>query len=250
MTSALEGMHAIGYCRVSTDPEDKGQTVETQKRQINEWAERYGVEIDDIYADEGISGGTWPRPMLSMAIMSLVNSPASFLVCYDQSRLTRDAPAHLSQIKKALQGKVIRYVTDGDTDPNNLGIRIVSAIKAETDKEERRVLHDKTKAGMETRKAQGKHIGRPSKVIITDDPDKVPKGKIQARDGTLTDKSRVPRGTVVYSKEQALNWARLGWSANYTAHNVLRMSTSSFIAMMKKAGIYDEYKQILKEAKA
>lgn len=143
MTSALEGMHAIGYCRVSTDPEDKGQTVETQKRQINEWAERYGVEIDDIYADEGISGGTWPRPMLSMAIMSLVNSPASFLVCYDQSRLTRDAPAHLSQIKKALQGKVIRYVTDGDTDPDNLGIRIVSAIKAETDKEERRVLHDK-----------------------------------------------------------------------------------------------------------
>lgn len=249
MTSALEGMHAIGYCRVSTDPEDKGQTVETQKRQINEWAERYGVEIDDIYADEGISGGTWPRPMLSMAIMSLVNSPASFLVCYDQSRLTRDAPAHLSQIKKALQGKVIRYVTDGDTDPDNLGIRIVSAIKAETDKEERRVLHDKTKAGMETRKAQGKHIGRPSKVIITDDPDKVPKGKIQARDGTLTDKSRVPRGTVIYSKEQALNWARLGWSANYTAHNVLRMSTSSFIAMMKKAGIYEEYKQILKEVK-
>ena len=249
MTSALEGMHAIGYCRVSTDPEDKGQTVETQKRQINEWAERYGVEIDGIYADEGISGGTWPRPMLSMAIMSLVNSPASFLVCYDQSRLTRDAPAHLSQIKKALQGKVIRYVTDGDTDPDNLGIRIVSAIKAETDKEERRVLHDKTKAGMATRKAQGKHIGRPSKVIITDDPDKVPKGQIQARDGTLTDKSRVPRGTVIYSKEQALNWARLGWSANYTAHNVLRMSTSSFIAMMKKAGIYEEYKQILKEVK-
>lgn len=249
MTSALEGMHAIGYCRVSTDPEDKGQTVETQKRQINEWAERYGVEIDDIYADEGISGGTWPRPMLSMAIMSLVNSPASFLVCYDQSRLTRDAPAHLSQIKKALQGKVIRYVTDGDTDPDNLGIRIVSAIKAETDKEERRVLHDKTKAGMATRKAQGKHIGRPSKVIITDDPDKLPRGQIQARDGTLTDKSRVPRGTVIYSKEQALNWARLGWSANYTAHNVLRMSTSSFIAMMKKAGIYEEYKQILKEAK-
>lgn len=249
MTSALEGMHAIGYCRVSTDPEDKGQTVETQKRQINEWAERYGVEIDGIYADEGISGGTWPRPMLSMAIMSLVNSPASFLVCYDQSRLTRDAPAHLSQIKKALQGKVIRYVTDGDADPDNLGIRIVSAIKAETDKEERRVLHDKTKAGMATRKAQGKHIGRPSKVIITDDPDKVPKGQIQARDGTLTDKMRVPRGTVVYSKEQALNWARLGWSANYTAHNVLRMSTSSFIAMMKKAGIYEEYKQILKEAK-
>lgn len=249
MTSALEGMHAIGYCRVSTDPEDKGQTVETQKRQINEWAERYGVEIDGIYADEGISGGTWPRPMLSMAIMSLVNSPASFLVCYDQSRLTRDAPAHLSQIKKALQGKVIRYVTDGDTDPDNLGIRIVSAIKAETDKEERRVLHDKTKAGMATRKAQGKHIGRPSKVIITDDPDKLPRGQIQARDGTLTDKSRVPRGTVVYSKEQALNWARLGWSANYTAHNVLRMSTSSFIAMMKKAGIYEEYKQILKEVK-
>lgn len=246
MTSALEGMHAIGYCRVSTDPEDKGQTVETQKRQINEWAERYGVAIDQIFSDEGISGGTWPRPFLSMAIMTLVNSSASILVCYDQSRLTRDAPAHLPQIKKALGDKVIRYVTDGDTDPDNLGVRILSAIKGETDKEERRVLHEKTRAGMATRKAQGKHIGRPSKAVITSDPSTLPKGKIQARDGTLTDKMRVPRGTVVYSREQVLNWARMGWSCNKVAHDILRMSTSSFIRMMNDAGIYEEYKQILR----
>ncbi len=249
MTSQLEGIHAIGYCRVSTDPEDKGQTVETQKRQINEWAQRYGVVIDDIFSDEGISGGTFPRPYLSMAIMTLVNSSASFLVCYDQSRLTRDAPAHLPQIKKLLpEGKVIRYVVDGDTDPDNLGVQIVSAIKGVTDKEERRILHEKTRAGMATRKAQGKHIGRPSKAVISADPTRLPIGMVQAKDGTLTEKNRVPRGTVVYSPDQVLSWARMGWSCNRVAHDILRMSTSSFIRMMERAGIYEQYKEILKGA--
>lgn len=251
MTSALEGMHAVGYCRVSLDPSDKGQTVETQKRQINEWAQRYGVIIDAIESDEGKSGGTWPRPGLSMAIMTLVNSTASILVCYDQSRLTRDAPAHLPQIKKALQGKVIRYVTDGDADPDSLGTRIVSAIKGETDKEERKVIHDKTQQGMLTRKLQGKHIGRPSKFVITSEPNELPKGKVQKNDGTLTDKKRIPRGTMVCTKTQVLNWARQGWSAHKVASDhLIPVSTSSFIRAMKDAGIYDEYRKILQEAGA
>ena len=249
MTNELKDMHAIGYCRVSTDPEDKGQTVETQKRQINEWAEKYGVIIDSIFSDEGISGGTWPRPNLSMAILTLFNSTASILVCYDQSRLTRDAPAHLPQIKKLLNGKVIRYVVDGDSDPNNLGVRIISAIKGETDKEERKVLHEKTKAGMKTRKDMGIHIGRPSKIVITDDITKLPRGKVQAKDGTFTDKAHIPRGTRVYTKNQVLGWARQGWSAHKVATELLGVSTSSFIRMMDEAQIYAEYKAILKEVK-
>lgn len=244
--SALQDMHAIGYCRVSLDPEDKGQTVETQKRQINDWAQRYGVHIDAILSDEGKSGGLWPRPGLSMAIMQLVNSTASILVCYDQSRLTRDAPAHLPQIKKLLQGKVIRYVVDGDADPDNLGVRIMSAIKGETDKEERRVLHEKTSAGMKTRQAQGKHIGRPAKFVITEDPDKLPTGKVQRKDNTLTDKGRIPRGTVIRSRTEVLNWARLGWSAHkVTTDHLVPVSTSSFIRAMKDAGIYEQYREIL-----
>lgn len=251
MTGQLEGMHAVGYCRVSLDPNDKGQTVETQKRQINEWAQRYGVIMDAILSDEGKSGGLWPRPGLSMAIMTLVNSPASILVCYDQSRLTRDAPAHLPQIKKALQGKVIRYVTDGDADPDSLGTRIVSAIKGETDKEERKVIHEKTRAGMKTRQLEGKHIGRPSKFVITSEPETLPIGKVQKKDGTLTDKQRIPRGTVICTKSQVLNWARQGWSAHKVASDhLIPVSTSSFIRAMKDAGIYDEYRKILEEVGA
>ena len=184
-----------------------------------------------------------------MAILTLVNSTASILVCYDQSRLTRDAPAHLPQIKKLLNGKVIRYVVDGDIDPNNLGVRIVSAIKGETDKEERKVLHEKTKAGMRTRKDMGIHIGRPSKIVITDNPDKLPRGKVQVKDGTFTDKMHIPRGTRVYTKQQVLGWARQGWSAHKVATELLGVSTSSFIRMMDEAQIYAEYKAILKEVK-
>ena len=250
MTSALKDMHAIGYCRISTDPEDKGQTVETQKREINQWAEKYGVIIDSIYSDEGVSGGTWPRPNLAMAILTLVNSTASILVCRDQSRLTRNAPEHLPQIKNLLKGKVIRYTVDGDRDPEDLGSEMEHAVRGVIDKEERRKLKENTKKAMQTRKEQGKHIGRPAKIVITDDLSKYPRGKIQAKDGTLTTIERIPRGTVAYSPEQVLNWARMGWSAHKVAtDHLIPVSTSSFIRAMEDAGIYEEYKRILLEVK-
>ena len=44
--SKLKDLHAVGYARVSTS--DHSQTVKTQIRLINEWAQQYGVIIDNI----------------------------------------------------------------------------------------------------------------------------------------------------------------------------------------------------------
>lgn len=241
MTSALKDMHAIAYCRVSTEPEDKGQSVKNQIKAIKDWANLYGVKIDNIFSDEGISGGTFPRPNLAMALMSLATSPASMLVCYDQSRLTRDAKAHLPLIEKMIEGKVIRYVIDGDLDTNSLGARMTSAINGVIDEDYRRKLHDKTSLAMKRKQLEGKHIGRPSKVVITANPRELPKGKIKTEEG---------KSTIILTPEQALNFARQGWTPYKVSKEMLGISPASFIRILTDAHIYEQYKQILEEVRA
>ena len=261
--SNLNGLHAIAYCRVSTD--DKGQTVATQERDIRAWADRYGVVIDNIYSDKGKSGDSYPRPGLSMAIVEInASSTASLLVAYDQSRLSRNENQDLPKIKTALKpGAVIRYAVYGDADPDNLGVQIVQAVKAVTNKQELTDLSIRTSKGLETRRAQGKHIGRPAKVIITDHPETLPAGVIQVADGTATlgtpddkreERQRVyrgyVRGTKVLTKTEVLNYARLGWTP-YRVSKYLGISPASFIRLMDKdhANIYDEYRAILAQVK-
>lgn len=259
--SKLKDLHAVGYARVST--KDHTQTVKTQIRLIEEWAQKYGVIIDGIRYDQGKSGDMYPRPGLAMAICDLADSKASILVCTEQSRLTRNAPEDLAKIKKALpEGVIIRYTPYGDTDPDNIGVQIMDAVKGVTDNKELEDLHKRTKNGMDTRKRAGKHIGRPAKVVITDDPDKLPRGLIQQADGTRTpgtdltkeddERQRVykgyARGTNVLTTSHVLSFAQKGLSM-YKVSKLLGISPASFSRLLHDAKIYDEYQAIYSQVK-
>lgn len=260
--STLNGLHAIAYTRVST--KDKGQTIKTQENHIKQWADTYGVTIDAWFSDVGKSGDEWPRPQLSMAILTLNLSPSAvILVSYSQSRLTRNASEDLPEIKKLLKdGALIRYSEYGDDDPDTLGSKMRDAVTATIDSAELDRLHERTRAGMETRKKAGKHIGRPAKVIITDNPGALLKGVVQERDGTLTkgtdpnaeDRQRhykpYPRGTKILTKSEVLNYARMGWTP-YKVSKILGISPASFIRIMSSedVDIYDEYRAILAQVK-
>lgn len=49
-------MNIVAYCRVSTDTEDQLNSIETQKKFFQEYADKHGHNLISIYADEGISG--------------------------------------------------------------------------------------------------------------------------------------------------------------------------------------------------
>lgn len=231
-----EGMHAIGYCRVSTD--DKGQTTEQQRLKIQEWADSHSVEMD-AYFEDNLSGTIFPRPGLAMALVTLTTTPASMLICYDQSRLTRDAENHLPQINRSLGGKVIRYVVNGDMENDSLPAQVINAIKGITDKEERRVLSAKTKLKMEhLRDDCNVHIGRPAVIVITDDVTKLPKGMVSTEGKTKTR---------VFRPAQVLEFARSGWTPNYVAVKLLNVPAPAFYRALERANLVEEYNAILKE---
>ena len=237
--SELKDMHAVGYCRVSTD--DKGQTTAQQREAIEKWASERGVIIDGIF-EEDMSGTIFPRPALSTALVTVATTSASMLICYDQSRLTREADAHLPLIKGMLGKKVIRYVVNGDLDPDNMATQIVDTLKGITNKEERRVLSAKTKMKLEhLRDVEHIHVGRPAVIVIADDLTGFPKGYISTEGKTKT---------LVLKPSQVLQFANSGWTPCYVAVKILRIPPATFTRALKKAGLTEEYREILKGVRA
>lgn len=218
----LEGLHAIAYARVSTD--DKGQDTDVQINAIRQWATINGVVIDKEIAED-VSGAQWPRTGLSDALISLITSGASILVCYDQSRLTRDADKHLPLINEMIagKGKTIRYVVNGTDDPNSLGLRMLSAVKGVTDSEEREVLKRKTSDAMIYRRdVKHEHQGKPARLVITDDLDAehFNTGYINLDDDNKKILTRVLKPSDV------LAYARAGFTLNKVATRFLMVDAS------------------------
>lgn len=226
MTSELNGLHAVGYARVSTD--DKGQDVNIQINLIKKWAEQYGVIIDGIYSED-VSGAKWPRDELMKAILQVRYSSASMLVCYDESRLTRDAEHQLSMIKDLLDGKVVRYVVHGDSDPDSFGMKVMQAVKGVTDSEERHKISVRTQnALINKRDVQNIHVGRPARIIICDSTEGF-------RKGLITEK------TIILKPSKVLSFAREGWPPCYVAVQLLNIKPITFIRALDRAHLKEEY---------
>ena len=221
----VNGVNVVGYARVSTD--DKGQNIEGQKREILKWAEARNNNVVGFYFDEGISGATFPRPGLSMALLQIQLGDADYLVCYDQSRLTRDADNHLWQIRRFAPN--ICYVADGDLEPNTLPTDLLHAIKGVTDKEERRIIGLRTRIGMETKKAQGVHLGRPLKLALREEVEGSNKGRI------------VPGKTTIITRNQLLTFASMGMTPNHLAVNIFHTTSATVYSLLDRNDLTKEY---------
>lgn len=240
--SELTGLTAIGYCRISTD--DKGQTVDTQKHLINEWAKRHGVIIREIFADEGVSGSVFPRPELAQALIEIKTYQIPILVCLNQSRLTRDSSAHMPHIKRILGDScVIRYV-ELDMPTDDLGGQMTLAVTGILDAEERRRISKRTKDRMDNLKLQGRYLGRPAAFMFREDVTSAPQGLFKAG------------RTLTLSKPELMEYAKAGRSISWVCKNVLirpdggHVTTATLCTALRNAGLFDEYEHKHKLAAA
>lgn len=227
MIRPYDGMTAVGYCRVSTD--DKGQTNATQETAIREWAQRTGANIIAIYSDE-MTGTTLSRPGLMQAIGRILCDNVQIFVAYDQSRFTRNED--LPKIKEMIgHGCSLRYVTS-DVDPESLGGRVTDAVKQIFDREENIVRSNKTRLGMATRRDQmGIHIGRPSKIVFSEELESCRKGLNSTQD------ERHKTQSAVYPIESILTMADQGLSLNYVATKILSVNIMSLRRAMSRSSL-------------
>jgi site-specific DNA recombinase len=103
---------ALTYARVSTDEQAKeGQSIEAQIKLCQRHADANGMNIVEVYKDEGKSGSNMSRPGLQ-ALLDRVGSDKTidYVLVLDTDRLARNTLDHLT-IKAFLSKKGVQLIS-------------------------------------------------------------------------------------------------------------------------------------------
>lgn len=130
----LEKKTIAAYCRVSTDKEDQLLSLQAQKDFFEEYAMRNGLELVELYADEGISG-TKLKNRTEFKRMMADAERGRFECVYvkDVSRLARNVVDFLQSIRKLKALNVdCRFVTANmSSNDGELTLTILAAVAQE-----------------------------------------------------------------------------------------------------------------------
>lgn len=157
-------MRVAIYSRVSTN--DGRQTTANQTRQLREFCKRRGFEIVAEFADEA-SGGTGERPEFKRLFADAHKRLFDGVVFWSLDRFSREGVLPTLQRLEQLNAYGVEWVSYSEQYLDSTGPfkEAVVGIMAALAKQERVRISERTKAGLERAKAQGKTLGRPRKVV-------------------------------------------------------------------------------------
>lgn len=141
----------IGYARVSTDEQDLNLQIDALKAS--------GCSQDHIFVDK-VSGVKIERPGLDECLSTL--KEGDNLIVWRIDRLGRSM-SHLVNLVQSLFEKKIgfRSLCDGAIDTTTASGELIFNIFSAMAQFERRLIQERTKAGLNSARARGKLGGRP-----------------------------------------------------------------------------------------
>lgn len=148
------------YLRVSSG----SQTVENQRAELQRWAMYRGFEIVAEYADEGISGakGRDKRPGIDALVKAATRREFDMVACWSLCRLGRSM-LHLVQLGETFRELgVALYAHRDGIDTSTTAGELVYHVMGALAQFERERLRERTLAGLDRARAQGKRLGRPA----------------------------------------------------------------------------------------
>ena len=146
------------YTRVST----LDQTIDNQLIELRDHCSRMGWEVVKEYADEGLSGtlSREKRPALNSLIRDAYRKRFDSVVCWDISRIGRSMKElilFLSDMKdKGVGICSVRQGFDTSTSMGEIMFQFVGILSSW----EREMIRERTLAGLERAKSEGKTLGR------------------------------------------------------------------------------------------
>lgn len=152
------------YTRVST----LDQTVDNQLIELRDHCSKMGWEIVKEYSDEGLSGtlSREKRPALNSLIKDAYRKRFDSVICWDISRIGRsmkELVLFLSDMKdKGVGICSVRQGFDTSTTMGEIMYQFVGILSSW----EREMIRERTLAGLERAKSEGKTLGRRK---VTDD---------------------------------------------------------------------------------
>ena len=155
-------MKAAIYARVSTS--NGSQTCENQLLELRRYCDARGWIVHAEYTDE-MSGAKDRRPGLDRLLLDARRAKINVVVCWALDRIGRDLK-HLLAVLEDLQSLNIPFVSLKEgLDLGSASGRLQLAILAALSQFERERLRERTIAGLERARAQGKRLGRPSEPV-------------------------------------------------------------------------------------
>jgi DNA invertase Pin-like site-specific DNA recombinase len=154
----------IGYMRVSTQEQARhGVGLKAQRRALEAWAERQGVELRLLY-ERGCSGKRGAkRPKLDAALASLhAKDGPEGLVVAKLDRLSRSTVDFGLVLEKAQKRGWRVVLLDMDVDTSTPQGEMLAGMLVVAAQFERRLIALRTKDALAVKKAQGVHCGRSS----------------------------------------------------------------------------------------
>src|SRR3984885_12321462 len=153
-------MRAAIYARVSTN---NGQDPHMQTRELKEYCQRRGWEVEGEYVDVGISGATEKRQELDRLLSDAHRRKFDSIVVWKFDRFARSV-SHLLRALETFQALGIEFVslTEG-VDTSTPAGKMVFTVLGAVAELERSLICERVRAGLRNARAKGKRLGRPKR---------------------------------------------------------------------------------------
>ncbi len=151
MVPFSDGGRLLGYARVSTDDQDLSLQIDA--------LEKHGIAKSLVFMDK-LSGARSDRPGLAKCLDALQSGDV--LVVWRLDRLGRSM-RHLITLVEDLRGRGVgfRSLNEGAIDTTNASGELIFNIFSALAQFERRLIQERTKAGIAAARARGRKGGRP-----------------------------------------------------------------------------------------
>ncbi|QBD75160.1 recombinase family protein [Ktedonosporobacter rubrisoli] len=148
----------VGYARVSSHAQDLQLQIDALRKA--------GCAEEHIFIDK-VSGARTERPGLNASLELL--QPGDTLTVWRLDRLGRSMPHLVALVEGLLKRKIgFRSLCDGSIDTTTASGELMFNIFSSLAQFERRLIQERTKAGLAAARARGRKGGR--KQTISDDP--------------------------------------------------------------------------------
>jgi len=149
------------YCRVSKL--DASQNPDNQLVPLRKFAETLNYKITKEYIDYA-SGGNSNRPKFQQLLQDAKHHKFDIILVWALDRFSREGILNtLGYLKALRQANVgLKSLQEGwvDTTDSGMGELLIAILSWVADQERKRII-ERTKAGLEIAKANGKVLGRP-----------------------------------------------------------------------------------------
>lgn len=150
------------YSRVSTDKQDAGN----QLVQLRDFASKQGWGIVEEFVDQAVSGSKAgaSRPAFARMMTDASQRRFDLLLFWSLDRLSREGVSATLDYLNRLTGWGVGFRSFSEPYLDSLGVfkDAVLAILACIAKQERVRISERTKAGLDRARRQGKRLGRPA----------------------------------------------------------------------------------------